>query len=138
MNKSSEQGFTLIEIMVVLVIIGVIATLVVPNILSRPDDARVTVAKADMQSIGNALELYKLDNYTYPTTQQGLEALVKPPAEVKNWKAGGYLKNTPKDPWGTPYQYVSPGAHGAYDLMSLGADGKQGGEAYNKDIGNWE
>lgn len=139
--SSRRNGFTLIEIMVVLVIIGIIAVLVVPNILSRPDDARVVVAKADIQSISNAFELYRLDNHNYPSTSQGLEALVKKPdgqPEAKFWKSGGYLKSMPVDPWGNPYQYLSPGTHGAYDLMSFGADGKPGGDNYNKDLGNWE
>ena len=139
LSHPKQQGFTLIEIMVVLVIIGIIAMLVVPNVLSRPDDARVTVTKADIQAISNALEIYKLDNYTYPTTLQGLDALVKKPAgtpEPKNWKAGGYLKSVPADPWGNPYQYASPGINAPYDLLSYGADGKAGGDGYNKDISN--
>ncbi len=140
-KRTQQDGFTLIEIMVVLVIIGIIAMLVVPNILSRPDDARTIIAKADIQSISNALELYKLDNYSYPSTEQGLGALVKQPTgqpETPHWKEGGYLKTMPLDPWGRFYQYQRPGSHGAYDLWSFGADGKQGGERYDKDIGNWE
>ena len=137
-----QEGFTLIEIMVVLVIISIIAVLIVPNILSRPDEARAVVVKSDIQAISNALELYKLDNYTYPGTDQGLEALVtKPesPPEPEHWKTGGYLSKVPVDPWGNPYQYLCPGVHGAYDLWSLGSKGKQGGGNSDKDIiGNWE
>jgi type II secretion system protein G len=136
-----RSGFTLIEILIVLVILSIIASLVVPNIMSRPDDARVTVAKADIRAVSNALELYKFDNFQYPSTQQGLMALVKKPAGYpvpKNWKQDGYLKTVPVDPWGNPYQYQQPGTHGAYDVYSYGADGKLGGDAYNKDIGNWE
>lgn len=141
-TSHSRSGFTLIEIMIVLVILSIIASLVVPNIMSRPDDARVTVAKSDVRAISNALELYKFDNYQYPSTEQGLMALVKKPLgspEAKNWKAGGYLPNVPMDPWGNPYQYKQPGTHGgAYDVFSYGADGKEGGEGYDKDIGNWD
>jgi general secretion pathway protein G len=134
-----QKGFTLLEILVVLLILSVIAGLVVPNVLSRPNDARVTVANADIRSISNALELYKLDNFVYPTTAQGLGALVKKPAappEPKNWSAGGYLKAMPADPWGSAYQYAVPGKGKAYDLFSFGADGKQGGEGYDADISN--
>ena len=140
MNAHSHrrQGFTLIEIMIVLVILGIMATLVVPNIIGRPDDARIAVAKSDIAAISNALELYKLDNFVYPTTGQGLEALVQAPPNMPTWKAGGYLKEVPVDPWGTPYQYLCPGNHGPYDLYSLGADKQQGGEGVNADIGNWK
>ncbi len=134
-----NKGFTLIEIMVVLVIIGVMAALVVPNVLSRPDDARAVVAKSDVKAIGNALEFYKLDNNIYPSTQQGLEALIKKPSglpEAKHWKTEGYLKAVPVDPWGNPYQYMSPGQKNAYDLICLGADGKPGGDGHAQDITN--
>lgn len=140
-EPKSERGFTLIEIMVVVVILGILAALVVPRIMSRPDEARVGKVKADLNAIGSALELYRLDNFNYPTTDQGLEALVKKPSTEpvpKNWKEGGYLDKAPIDPWGNPYQYVSPGEHGEYDIYSWGADGRSGGEGFNQDIGNWQ
>lgn len=140
MRTSDNKGFTLIEIMVVVVILGILAALIVPRIMSRPDEARVGKAKADLNAISSALELYRLDNFSYPTTDQGLEALVKQPSSEplpKNWKEGGYLERTPSDPWGNPYQYVMPGEHGEYDLYSWGADGHPGGEGINQDIGNW-
>lgn len=136
---STQRGFTLIEIMVVIVILGVLAALVAPNMLGRPSDARITAAKSDINSVGNALDLYKLDNYTYPSTDQGLEALVNKPSghpEAVNWNADGYLKALPKDPWGNDYLYLSPGAKGGYDLYSLGADKRDGGEGENADISN--
>ena len=138
--RNAQAGFTLIEILVVLVILSILAALVVPNVMSRPDDARVTAARADVRAIANALELYKFDNFHYPTSDQGLQALVEKPAgdDAANWKAGGYLSSVPLDPWGRPYQYRQPGDHGAYDVFSYGADGKEGGEGYNKDIGNWD
>lgn len=141
MQRNRQSGFTLIEIMVVLVIIGVMAALVVPNILGRPDEARATIAAADIRAIESALEIYRLDNHNYPSTDQGLEALVKKPLgtpEPADWKSEGYLRKLPQDPWGNPYQYLSPGIHGAYDLYSLGADGKIGGEQKNSDITNWQ
>ena len=137
----SQRGFTLIEIMVVIVILGILAALVVPNIMSRPDEARVSTAKADIKAISNALNLYRLDNYTYPSTDQGLQALVSKPAgspEAKNWNPDGYLSKLPKDGWGNDYQYISPGAHGKFDLYSFGADGREGGEGINADITSWE
>lgn len=140
MRTSDNKGFTLIEIMVVVVILGILAALIVPRIMSRPDEARVGKAKADLNAISSALELYRLDNFSYPTTDQGLEALVKQPSSEplpKNWKEGGYLERTPSDPWGNPYQYLMPGEHGEYDLYSWGADGHPGGEGINQDIGNW-
>jgi general secretion pathway protein G len=140
-RRRSQAGFTLIEIMVVVVIIGLLAAVVVPQFLSKVDDARVTKAKQDIQAIETALTMYKLDNYTYPTTEMGLKALVqKPdPTVAKNWRPGGYLQHLNKDPWKNDYQYVNPGTHGAgeYDLYSLGADGQPGGEDYKADIGNW-
>ncbi len=140
MNKQS--GFTLIEIMVVVVIIGVLIGLVAPNILGRVDESRVTAAQADIATMDQALELYKLDNHRFPSTDQGLQALVQKPTgspEPKNWNPDGYLKKgkLPQDPWGNDYQYISPGANGPYDLYSLGADGREGGEGYDADIGNW-
>lgn len=136
-----QQGFTLIEIMVVIVILGILAALVVPNIMGRPDEARVSAAKSDIQAISNALNLYKLDNYSYPSTDQGLEALISKPAgspEAKNWNPDGYLAKMPKDGWGNDYLYLSPGAHGRFDLYSLGADGREGGEGVDQDIVSWD
>ena len=138
--RRAQAGFTLIEIMVVVVIIGLLAAVVVPQFLSKVDDARVSKAKQDIQAIETALTMYKLDNYTYPTTEMGLKALVqKPdPAVAKNWRPGGYLQHLNKDPWKNDYQYANPGTHGGeYDLYSYGADGQPGGEDYKADIGNW-
>lgn len=140
-NERKQRGFTLIEIMVVVVILGILAALVVPQVMNRPDQAKVTVAKGDIKAIGAALDMYKLDNYSYPSTQQGLNALVEKPSgspQPKNWNRDGYLKRVPKDPWGNDYQYLSPGTQGQFDLYSLGADGKQGGTDLNADIGNWD
>ncbi|UXY50728.1 type II secretion system major pseudopilin GspG [Pseudomonas tohonis] len=140
-NRRREQGFTLIEIMVVVVILGVLAALVVPQIMSRPDQAKVTAARADINAIAMALDIYKLDNHGYPSTQQGLDALVNRPAgspPARNWNPDGYLKRLPVDPWGNPYQFIVPGSRGAYDLFSFGADGRAGGEGLNADIGNWD
>ncbi|BBP83942.1 GspG family T2SS major pseudopilin variant XcpT [Pseudomonas sp. No.21] len=140
-NRRREQGFTLIEIMVVVVILGVLAALVVPQIMSRPDQAKVTAARADINAIAMALDIYKLDNHGYPSTQQGLDALVTRPAgspPARNWNPDGYLKRLPVDPWGNPYQFIVPGSRGAYDLFSFGADGRAGGEGLNADIGNWD
>ena len=139
--KSSQRGFTLIEIKVVVVIIGVLGAIVVPQFMSRPDQAKVTAARTDIQAIATALEMYRLDTFSYPSTQQGLEALVTKPAGApvaKNWNPQGYLKSMPMDPWGKPYQYLNPGTRSAaYDLFSLGSDGVPGGEGYAADIGNW-
>lgn len=138
--KQRQAGFTLIEIMVVVVILGILAALVVPQVMSRPDQAKVTVAQTDITAIGAALDMYKLDNGAYPSTQQGLDALVKKPGgnpQPKNWNPDGYLKKLPVDPWGNPYQYLSPGTKGKIDLYSLGADNKEGGEDNDSDIGNW-
>lgn len=127
--------------MVVVVIIGVLGAIVVPQFMSRPDQAKVTAAHTDIQAISTALEMYRLDTFNYPSTQQGLEALVTRPSGTplaKNWNPQGYLKSLPVDPWGTPYQYLNPGTHSAgYDLFSFGADGVQGGEGFATDIGNW-
>ena len=138
-----QRGFTLIEIMVVVVIIGVLGAIVVPQFMSRPDQAKVTAAKTDIQAIATSLEMYRLDNAYYPSTQQGLDALVQRPTgtpAARNWNPQGYLKSLPVDPWGTPYQYLNPGvraANGGYDLYSLGSDGVTGGEGHAADIGNW-
>ena len=135
------KGFTLIEIMVVIVIIGILATLVVPKIMGRPDEARVVSAKHDVATLVQALKLYKLDNGRYPTTEQGLNALVQKPSTdptPMNWKVGGYLDKLPQDPWGHPYQYASPGTHNnEVDVYSFGADSKPGGQDNDSDIGNW-
>lgn len=138
-RRTSDSGVTLIEMMVVLVIIAIVAALVVPNVIGRPDEARVTAARTDVKTIGATLEMYKLDNHTYPTTEQGLQALVTRPTSPPippNWAASGYLPQVPSDPWGRPYVYRSPGQGKPFDLVSLGADGKPGGEGVNADIGN--
>ena len=141
LQRRTQGGFTLIEIMVVVVILGILAALVVPQVMNRPDQAKVTVAKGDIKAISAALDMYKLDNFSYPSTQQGLNALVEKPGnnpQPRNWNRDGYLKRVPKDPWGNDYQYLSPGTQGQFDLYSLGADGKQGGSDLNADIGNWD
>lgn len=138
--QRKQTGFTLIEIIVVVVIIGILATLIAPKFLGRTDDARITKAKNDIKALESALELYKLDNYTYPTTDQGLEALVtKPSAEPApaNWKDGGYIKHLSKDPWQRDYLYQSPGEHSEIDIYTLGADGLEGGEGSATDLGSW-
>ncbi|OGR06180.1 MAG: type II secretion system protein GspG [Deltaproteobacteria bacterium RIFOXYD12_FULL_50_9] len=137
----SERGFTLIEIMVVVVILGILAAIVVPRIMDRPDQARIIKAKQDIRILESALQLYKLDNYIYPTTDQGLVALVQKPSESpepKKWKEGGYIDRLPKDPWGNDYQYMNPGVFGPLDIFSMGADGQLGGEGINAEIGNWK
>ena len=134
-----QRGFTLIELMVVLAIIGVLAALIVPNVLNRADEARVTAARTDVNNLMQALKLYRLDNQRYPTTEQGLQALVARPATgpaPANWRP--YLEKLPNDPWGRPYQFLNPGIKGEIDVMSLGADGKPGGEGKNADIGSWQ
>ena len=139
-QKRSDLGFTLIEVMVVIAIIGIMATLIVPQIMSKPDEARVIAAKQDVSSIVQALKLYRLDTGRYPTTEQGLAALVsKPSGEPipRNWKANGYIDRLPKDPWGFAYQYLNPGVHTEIDVFSLGADNKPGGSGFDADIGNW-
>lgn len=135
--RDPQAGVTLIEMMVVLVIIAVVAAMVVPNVIGRPDQARATVAQSDLQSIASALEIYRLDNRTYPSTSQGLEALVDRPTvppEPVNWASGGYLSVMPQDPWGADYVYRFPGQVGQFDLISLGADGAPGGTGVNADI----
>jgi general secretion pathway protein G len=136
----SQLGFTLIEVMVVIAIIGIMATLIVPQIMSKPDEARVIAAKQDISSIVQALKLYRLDIGRYPTTEQGLAALVaKPTSEPipQNWKPNGYVDRLPKDPWGFAYQYSNPGTQGEIDVFSLGADNKPGGTSFDADLGNW-
>jgi general secretion pathway protein G len=133
------RGFTLIEIMVVIVILGVLAALVVPRVLDRPDEARRTAARADIAAIVGALKLYRLDNQRYPTAEQGLQALIVRPTSgplPNNWKP--YLEKLPNDPWGRPYQYLNPGIKGPIDIMSFGADGQAGGEGKDADIGSWQ
>lgn len=140
MNNKEQRGFTLIEVMIVVVILGILASIVVPKIMGRPDEARATRTLQDIRAIGAALDLYRLDNYSYPNTEQGLDALVKKPANLSagaRWKQGGYLAQLPADAWGKPYIYLKPGLHGEYDLYSLGADGVEGGEDANADIVNW-
>ena len=134
-----HRGFTLIELMVVLVIIGVLGALIVPNLINRADDARVTAARTDVNNLMQALKLYKLDNQRYPSAGQGLESLVKKPTEGSvppNWKS--YVDKLPADPWGRPYQYLNPGVNGEIDVFSFGADGQPGGEGNNADIGSWQ
>jgi general secretion pathway protein G len=136
---NSNRGFTLIEIMVVIVILGILASLVIPKIMSRPDDARLIAARQDISSLNQALKLYRLDNQNYPTTEQGLAALVQKPSSPpnpQNWKTGGYIDRLPKDPWGNDYQYLNPGLRGEIDVFSLGADGAPGGEGNNADVYN--
>ncbi len=138
-----SSGFTLIELMVVIVILGILAAFVVPNFMGAPDDARRMKAKVDIKALSSALKLYKLDNGDYPTTSQGLKALVEPPGGnqgAKHWREGGYLedKKVPKDPWGHDYVYLCPGVHGPFDIISYGADGAPGGEGKNADINSWE
>jgi general secretion pathway protein G len=132
-------GFTLIEIMVAVVILAILMTLVVQNVSDKPAEARAVKAQADIRAIEGALEMYKLDNFYYPSTQQGLEALVTKPSgdpPAKNWRSS-YIKRLPKDPWGNPYQYLQPGNKGSIDIFTMGADGKPGGEGVAADIGNW-
>ena len=135
----TQRGFTLIEIMVVVIIIGLLAAIVAPQVIGRVDDAQIEKAKADIRSIDSALKFYRLDNFAYPTTEQGIDALVTKPNDpsVRNWKTGGYLDRVPKDPWGNPYQYLNPGNNGEIDVYTLGRDGRPGGEGIDADIGNW-
>jgi general secretion pathway protein G len=140
-HKKKDAGFTLIEIMVVIAIIGILATLIVPKIMGRPDEARVTAAKHDVGTLVQAFKLYRLDIGRYPTTEQGIRALVEKPTSEpvpQNWKAGGYLDSIPKDPWGNAYQYANPGTRGEIDVFSYGADGKPGGTGTDADVGNWQ
>jgi len=140
-RRSKDAGFTLIEIMVVIAIIGILATMIVPKIMGRPDEARATAAKQDVGTIVQALKLYRLDIGRYPTTDQGLKALVEKPTSEpvpQNWKMGGYLESLPKDPWGNVYQYANPGTNGEIDVYSFGSDGKPSGTGLDADIGNWQ
>lgn len=136
-----QSGFSLFEVMVVVVILGILATFIVPKLTGRTDQARVTKAYHDIQTLETALDLYKLDNGVYPTTDQGLQALIEEPTsspEPRNWRPGGYIKRLNNDPWGQPYQYLNPGDHGEIDIFSYGADGQPGGEDVNAEIGNWQ
>ena len=138
-GRRAQVGFTLIEIMVVVVILGILAALVAPNVIRRVDDARITKAKQDIRAFETALNLYRMDNFRYPSTEQGLQALVTRPVDpnIRNWKEGGYIDGMKKDPWGNDYLYISPGTRGEFDLYTLGADGQPDGEGPDADIGNW-
>ncbi len=141
LTRTAARGFTLIEIMVVVVIMGILAALIVPKLMGRTDDARITAAKQDIATLMQALKLYKLDNQRYPTTEQSLQALMTKPTTgpaADGWKVGGYIDKLPKDPWGYTYQYLSPGIRGELDVFSLGADGQPGGVDDDADIGSWE
>jgi general secretion pathway protein G len=140
MMLRTQSGFTLIEILVVITILAILAGLLVPRVMDRPDQARVVAAKNDVRAIQSAVNLYRLDNGVYPSTEQGLLALVQRPETgnvPRNWKQGGYLDRVPKDPWGNDYQYLYPGVHSEVDIFSLGADGQPGGEGYAADVGTW-
>jgi general secretion pathway protein G len=139
-RRRFDRGFTLIEIMVVVIIIGLLAAVIVPTVVGKVDEARVVKAKEDIHSLETALQMFRLQNSKYPTTEQGLASLVTQPNDpsIKHWQPGGYIQRISKDPWGNDYQYVNPGNHGKdYDLFSYGADGAPGGEGNNADIGNW-
>lgn len=136
-----DSGFSLLELMVVVVILSILALVIVPRVIDRPDQARVARAQSDIAAIVSAVNLYRLDNFRYPTTEQGLAALVSKPSSdpvPANWSAGGYMDRLPIDPWGQPYQYLSPGVHGEFDVFSYGTDGIAGGSGPNADIGSWD
>lgn len=136
----SDSGFSLLELMVVVVIMSILALVIVPRIIDRPDQARVARVKSDLAVLSEAIQLYRLDNLTYPTTEQGLQALVTKPVtepEAQNWADGGYIQALPNDPWGKEYQYLSPGVHGDFDIFTFGADGVTGGDGVNADVGTW-
>jgi general secretion pathway protein G len=137
--RGRASGFTLIEIMVVVVILGILAALIAPNVISRIDEAQVTKVKQDLRAIESALKLYRLDRFRYPTSEEGLNALVTRPSDASvPWPQGGYLDRLPTDPWNRPYLYLQPGNNGEFDVYTLGRDGQQGGEGLDADIGNWE
>lgn len=138
--RPREAGFSLLELMVVVVILSVLAAVIVPRVMSRPDQARAARVEADLAALSSAVQLYRLDNFRYPSTEQGLAALVSPPAQppaAPNWAAGGYIDRLPMDPWGRPYQYLAPGVHGEFDIFTQGADGVPGGQGADADIGSW-
>ena len=140
-HRLIARGFTLVEIMVVVVIIGILGALVVPKLMGRTGESRVTAARVDIATLMQALKLYKLDNQRYPTTEQGLKSLIEKPTSgpsANGWKSGGYVEKLPKDPWGNPYQYLSPGVKGEVDLFSYGADGQPGGTGEDTDVGSWD
>ncbi len=138
--QRQQRGFTLIEIMVVVIILGILAAIVAPNVIGRIDDAQIVKAKTEIRNLESALKFYRLDNFAYPTTEQGLDALATRPADpnVKNWKAGGYVDRIPNDPWGNTYLFLNPGTNGEIDIYTLGRDGQPGGEGIDADIGNWK
>ncbi|AJD48230.1 general secretion pathway protein GspG [Alcanivorax sp. S71-1-4] len=133
-RQGAQRGLTLIEIMVVVAIIGMLAAMIVPNVIGQGEQAKVDLAKSNMASIASALDMFRLHNSRYPTTEEGLRALVERPSSARSWPEGGYLPRLPQDPWGSQYVYISPGSSGAYDLISLGADGVEGGEGVNADL----
>lgn len=135
--SKQQSGFTLLEIIVVVTIIAILAAYIAPKVSGRADDARIAKAKSDIRVLESSLELYKLDNFTYPATDQGLQALTTRPSESPHWRKGGYIKKLSKDPWGEAYIYLQPGTHGEFDIMSLGADSAHGGTDTAADIGNW-
>jgi general secretion pathway protein G len=139
-QRRRQIGFTLIEIMVVVIIIGILAAIVAPNVIGRVDDAQIVKAKTEIGNISAALKFYRLDNFAYPTSEQGIEALVTKPSDpsIRNWNAGGYLDKLPKDPWGNKYLYLNPGNNSEIDIYTLGRDGRPGGEGPDADIGNWD
>jgi len=139
-ERPSDAGFSLLELMVVVVILSVLALVIVPRVIDRPDQARAARAQSDIAAISSAINLYRLDNFRYPTTEQGLEALVTRPSrdpQPANWAEGGYIDRIPVDPWGQPYQYLSPGVHGDFDVFTYGADGTVGGSGADADLGSW-
>lgn len=139
-RASRDSGFSLLELMVVVVIMSILALVIVPRVIDRPDQARIARVQSDLAVLQNALQLYKLDNLQYPTTEQGLSALIERPTrppEPPNWAAGGYIDRLPPDPWGGAYQYLSPGVYGDFDVFTYGADGSTGGEGANADMGSW-
>jgi len=139
-SETADAGFSLLELMVVVVILSVLALVIVPRVIDRPDQARMVRARTDLGAISSAVKFYRLDNFRYPTTEQGLAALVNPPGSAPlapNWAAGGYIDQLPKDPWGQLYNYLSPGVHGDFDIFSYGADGTPGGDGADTDIGSW-